>query len=125
MAKLTDSAPQYSFRPMQPGETRLIERRSQTGELINSYTIHRTDRPYVYDQCDAYNENMSEKDRARGVQWRVLPTGELKLEYSDESIRRNGEEAERRREAERQEYIRRLRYPVTAWHPQERSNETG
>lgn len=101
-----------TFRPMQPGETRLIERRNNAGEIVNSYTIHRTDRPYVYDQCDAYNENLSEKDRARGLQYRVLPTGELKLEYSEESVRRNGEDMERCREAERQEYIRRLRYPV-------------
>lgn len=63
-------------------------------------------------RCERNNATMSDEARRRGLQWRVLPTGELKLEYSDESIRRNGEEMERRREAERQEYIRRLSRPV-------------
>lgn len=62
--------------PMQPGEQRIIHARDKPGgEIIKTIVIKRTDRPYVQDLCDAYNEANTNPE----IEWFVAENGELKL----------------------------------------------
>lgn len=52
----------------------------QTGaDTGRFYKLHRTNRDYVFDICDAYNDGMTDSAKERGLRWRVTGTGELKL----------------------------------------------
>lgn len=62
--------------PMKPGDTKtIVAKDPKTGEVVRTYTLVRTERPYVYDLCDAYNGSRTKAD----VEWYVTHTGELKL----------------------------------------------
>jgi hypothetical protein len=90
-----------------PGETRIIEAKDKSGNLVKTYTIYRTNREYVHDLCDAYNAGMDPSARQRGLEWFVAPSGELKLGDSAEWSRGNRKRNEQRLETERARYLRR------------------
>lgn len=93
---------------LRPGESRSYTAKDKkTGEEARQFTVHRTDRPYVFDLCDAYNASLKPEARERGLQWRVLPNGELKLEFSDEAARKITKQIEIDLETERSKWIRR------------------
>lgn len=86
----------------QPGESRTVS--TKDGKIV---FIHRTDRPYVEDLCDAYNDAMAEDARQRGLRWQIAHNGELRLGFPDEVTRANTKRIERDRETERSRFIRR------------------
>jgi hypothetical protein len=45
-------------------------------------TVHRTDRPYVFDLCETYNREMGDEARSRGKEWFVTKDGTLMLGYT-------------------------------------------
>jgi hypothetical protein len=83
---------------MQPGESRTFHRKDGS-----AFTIHRTDRPYVHDLCDAYNAARSNL----ALLW-VVEGGELRLLEDWQAMAKRTEQIARRRERERQEWKRRM-----------------
>lgn len=75
--------------PMKVGETKTITVRAKDGEIIKTYTLTRTSRPYVHDLCDAYSDALTDHT----LRWVVTPGGELKLthdlDWSLDSLRRD------------------------------------
>jgi hypothetical protein len=57
---------------MIPGETRFIECRDSKGMVFRSYVITRTDRPFVYDLSDAYNDSPTEAMRENNLRYFVV-----------------------------------------------------
>lgn len=89
--------------PMKPGDVRTIQPKDpKTGEITKTFTLHRTDRPYVYDLCDAYNDARTRFD----IIWIVAANGELKLVDDLDWQRSRTEEISKRHERERQECSR-------------------
>lgn len=89
-----------------PGGVRILTARDKSGNVIKTYTLYRTNRPYVEDLADAYNAGIDATAKANGAQWFVTETGELKLGYTDRSIHENRKRAESARETERARYLR-------------------
>ena len=62
-----------SGRRMQIGDRKtLVARDKDTKEVIRTYTLIRTPRPYVFDLCDAYNDG-------RPGPWQVDHAGNLRI----------------------------------------------
>lgn len=91
--------------PMKPGDVRIVEVKDGHGSIIKTITIHRTNRPYAEDLCEAYNAAMSQGARDRGLEYRVL-NGEVKLGYSYEFSAAHTKHLERQAESERQQWLR-------------------
>lgn len=89
-----------------PGETRTIHAKDRSGNIVKTITVHRTEREYVFDLCDAYNAARSEDARQRGLEWYVAPNGELKLGDNAAWSKRNAERIESRNETERARHNR-------------------
>lgn len=92
--------------PMKPGDTRTIHANDKDGTVIKTITIHRTERLYAEDLCDAYNVAMSDDARRRGLAWYVTSAGEVKLGDSEDFTRWKTERSAQRRERERQDWKR-------------------
>lgn len=106
MGKLTEGLSSGGGGDLPPGMTRMVEAKDKSGNILKTLTVYRTDRDYVYDLADAYNAGMDASARQRGAQWQVGHNGELKLGYSDESMRENRRQNMSRMETERARYIR-------------------
>jgi len=90
-----------------PGETRTWHARDKdTKEIVKTFTLLRTQRDYVYDLCDAYNNARTQDAIDRGVEWFVAPNGELRIGTSDDWSRKNHREAASRMETERARHNR-------------------
>lgn len=74
--------------------------------------FERTGRPYVYDLCDHYNRNRSERAKRLGMEWFVMPSGELKFATTQERLDADLEADKARKEAERQQWKHRRQYPA-------------
>lgn len=89
--------------PMQPGDVHTIHAKDpKTGEIIKTFTLQRTARPYVYDLCDAYNAERSDAVIRNGGEWYVTPHGELKLGDSSHWTSRRTRELDAQAERDRQ-----------------------
>ena len=76
MGRLNDGAAPY--RAMSIGETRNLHNRDKTTkEIISTYTLTRTARPYVDDLCSAYNAGID--TYGDDPRWYVAQNGELKI----------------------------------------------
>lgn len=91
---------------LKPGETRTIQAKDKSGNVIKTITVFRTERDYVFDLCDAYNKARTKDAEDRGVEWYVAPNGELRIGTSDDWSRRNKRAAESRNETERARHNR-------------------
>ena len=79
MAKLIDSAG-GGGGDLNPGEVRtILAKDRETKETVKTITLHRTNRPYVFDLRDAYNDARTREALARGVEWYVNRAGDLKI----------------------------------------------
>lgn len=88
--------------PMKPGDVRTIVD-PKSGKVI---TLHRTERPYVEDLCDAYNEAMSVEAKRRGLGWHVDDGGQLKLADKASFSARQTKSLARKEEYDRQQWKR-------------------
>lgn len=88
--------------PMEPGDVRIVEVKDRNGQVTKTITIHRTDRAYVYDLCDAYNAARTRQD----IEWYVSAAGELKLGEPGDWTRNHTDHLARKAERDRQEWIR-------------------
>lgn len=114
MAKLTEtSGGRAPFANMAIGETRMHRTVNEKLGIDRPITLTRTDRDFVFDLCDAYNNSMEESARRRGMQWIVLPTGDLKLDFSVDASRQVTQRIENRKETERAAFIRHQLNPPT------------
>lgn len=110
--------------PMRPGDTRTIHAKDKaTGEIIKTITVHRTNRPYVEDLCDAYNAAMDEGAKRRGLAWYVTNAGELKLGDHEAFTRWNTKRMKAEAERQRQEWIRNQSRPLDTVSPTDESRE--
>lgn len=98
MGKLTDD--KSPKRELRPGD---VFTWSAGGK---DFTLHRTERDYVFDLCDAYNAARPQDVIDRGVEWYVAPNGELRIGTTDEWTRKNLKRAESRLETERARHNR-------------------
>ena len=90
--------------PMKPGDVRHLHARDKkTGEITKTYTLHRTDREYVHDLCDAYNAGLDRAD----VEWAVTDNGELKLHNKPDTLAAEYALNARRQGRDRDEWMRR------------------
>jgi hypothetical protein len=64
---------------LQPGETRVILAKAKDGTVLKTIVLHRTNRPYVMDLCDAYNDARTVEALRRGVEWYVNAAGALRI----------------------------------------------
>lgn len=87
------------------GETRTVFAKDKGGEIIKTIHVTRTNREYVYDLADAYNRAMPDVQRRMGLEWFVLPSGELKLGEARGYSEHRTRELEREREQERRRWI--------------------
>ncbi len=106
MGKLTEGLSSGGGGDLPPGGTRMIDVKDKSGNILKTLTLYRTDRDYVYDLADAYNAGMDKTAKDRGAQWQVGHSGELKLGYSDESMRENRRQCMSRMETGRARHIR-------------------
>lgn len=81
---------------MKPGDTRTWSTESKT------YTLTRTDRPYAYDLCDAYNKARTRDD----LEFYVDPNGNVKMGTPEAFTKRHTEAIQRRHEQERDQWKR-------------------
>lgn len=96
---------------MQVGEERIYTATDKEGRVLKEIKIVRTDRPYVYDLCDAYNQAISPDAEARGLSYEVV-NGEVKIGFSQAFSKKLTKELEAKMERERRDYIHRQRYPM-------------
>lgn len=92
-------------RDLAVGETRTVFAKDKNGEIIKTFHITRTNRAYAYDLADAYNAAMPDQQRRMGLEWFVLPSGELKLGEAQGYSEHKTRELEREREQERRRWI--------------------
>lgn len=85
---------------LRPGETRTILAKDKQGNVLKTIVVHRTERDYVHDLCDAYNSARDSDAVERGVEWFVAPNGELKIGISDDWTRKNLKQIEQRKRNE-------------------------
>lgn len=105
MGRLSDAQHNESGT-LKPGETRTILAKDKSGNVIKEIVVHRTEREYVYDLCDAYNEARSNDAKERGAEWYVAPNGELKLGDSSAWSKARHRQIESRNETERARFNR-------------------
>lgn len=89
---------------VEPGDVRAVVAKDKNGTIVKTLTIHRTERPYAYDLCDAYNEAISPAARERGLAYYVTDSGEVKLGDSVQFSRWNTEAIDHRHERERRQW---------------------
>lgn len=98
---------------MRPGEKKTwTVKDKDTGAVVRTVNLTRSNRPYVYDLCDAYNDSMAADAVARGCRWEVMPNGELKLGYPQSFTDENTTKLKAEAERERQQYNHRQAYPM-------------
>ena len=57
---------------LRKGNFQTMTRRTEDGKgVLLTYTLTRTDRPYIYDLCDAYNEARTPEEIDRGYSWYI------------------------------------------------------
>lgn len=80
--RINDAAGQRQREtPLRYGEMRTFSARDRNGDVLKTITVCRTDRPYIYDLCDAYNEARDASSIDRGLEWYIGANGELKLGF--------------------------------------------
>lgn len=89
--------------PLRPGDVRIIHAKDKNGNIIKTYTLRRTERPYVEDLCDAYNEGLGHD----GPRWFVAENGELRMGFPQEFSVALTKELERKAEGERRRWVSR------------------
>ena len=102
----TDTASMGS-RSLNVGETRQINVKDKDGDLIETITLHRTARPYVWDLADAYNSMKNGQDDRV---WIVGDDKNLKLQ-SVQAPKVLTEAMEADQEVGRQKWLHRHRHP--------------
>jgi hypothetical protein len=111
MAKLTDGT-EAKAGDLKPGETRTWHARDKdTKEIIKTFVLTRTERDYVYDLCDAYNDARTQDAIERGVEW-FVHNGELRIGTSDAWSRANHKRIEQQKQTETTIALRRQFNPV-------------
>jgi hypothetical protein len=88
-----------------PGDTRIIDVKDKSGNVIKTITVYRTEREYIYDLCDAYNASRSAHAKGQGIEC-YAAGGSLHIGHSFESMRANARRIESRNETERARFIR-------------------
>lgn len=91
---------------LRPGETRTILAKDRQGNILKTMTLVRTERDYVHDLCDCYNNHRTQDAIDRGVEWFVAPNGELRIGTADDWSRKNHRQIESRNETERARHNR-------------------
>ena len=91
---------------LKPGETRAFEAKDTSGNVLKVITVRRTERDYVFDLCDAYNDARTQEAKDRGVEWFVAPNGELRIGDGNAWSRANLKRIESRNETERARHNR-------------------
>lgn len=99
--RLNDT-PESGRGPMSPGDVRIVHVKDGQGQIVNTLTIHRTNRPYAYDLVDAYNAARLRHD----VEWFVNASGDPQLGDAVGFNEQNTKRLERKAERERQEWLR-------------------
>lgn len=108
MAKLTETVARNE--PALEGEVRIYHAKSkQTGEVVKTIEVARTNRPYVYDLCDAYNRNLPDSMVDAGKAWFVDGSGNLQIGRDLAAIEADVRRQQDRDEAERKRHARNLR----------------
>jgi hypothetical protein len=105
MGKLTEGIVGSGSRDLAPGDTRTIDVKDKSGNVIKTITVFRTERDYVYDLCDAYNDARTRDAKERGIEWFVA-NGTLAIGHSFEAMKANARATERRNETERARFVR-------------------
>ena len=95
-----------SNRTLRVGESRVVNIKDKAGVIVDTLTIVRTERPYAFDLCDAYNTKLTNNN----VKWVVGHDGNPHLEFIQCPVER-GRELARKAEAERQKWLHRHRNP--------------
>jgi hypothetical protein len=92
---------------LRPGDTLIIEAKDKTtGQVLKTIRVHRTERDYVHDLCDAYNDARTPEAIDRGLEWIVTAAGELKLSDDPEWSRKHRRQIAARTETERSRHNR-------------------
>lgn len=103
---LDTGLPSTGGRDLKPGETRTFPAKDKQGNVVKTITVLRTDRNYVFDLCDAYNQARTREAEDRGVEWFVAANGELRIGTADAWSRANFKQIESRKETERARHNR-------------------
>lgn len=111
--RLDDSEAPASTKPMMPGEVRTFNGFDRSGQIVKTVEVRRTNRPYVYDLCDAYNKAMRSDAKRTGARYEVNHAGELQLTFPRKFSEDLTLELDANRERERRDWQHRQRYPVT------------
>ena len=106
MTNPLDTALPSQGRDLRPGETRMIQAKDKSGNIIKTIEVVRTERDYAFDLCDAYNAARTTEAKDRGVEWFVAPNGELRIGDSTGWSRENLKQTESRNETERARHNR-------------------
>lgn len=91
------------------GDNQVFHARNESKEIIKTFTLRRTERPYVHDLADAYNDAMPDQQRNMGIVWYVTPAGELKIGEDSRYCVHQSKVLEHNREQERQRWLRNYR----------------
>lgn len=94
------------------GDTLTVNLYDEHKNVTGHITIHRTGRPYAYDLADAYNAVLSDGSRQRGVEWTVLPNGELHLGVSEAFTTAHTKQLAAEAERDRLQFNHRQRHPM-------------
>ena len=100
MTKLRDKPAAAHNGTMSAGDVRTIfdEKSGRT------WTLTRTRRAYAYDLADAYNDQLGEDQKARGMRWIVsgiVGNEQVKLVTLDEAVTKSVEDLKARSERDR------------------------
>jgi len=105
MGRLSDDTASSGGK-MRIGEQRtLTARDKETREIIKTYTLTRTDREYIYDLCDAYNDGRTEDQKHSGIEWFITSTKALALGFCQPWADYHTNQMKRAAEGERQRWI--------------------
>lgn len=100
MGMLNAASPEGGASVARIGDVRTLTARDRDGSVTKTFTLHRTNRPYVEDLCDAYNVGRDHEE----LRWVVTPGGELKLTHDLAWSRGNLKASKQSIEFERREF---------------------
>ena len=101
MGRLNEGSP--SAAPaLKPDDIKHIQVKDKDGSVLKTLTLKRTDREYVHDLCDAYNDASTLRDH----EWFVTANGELKLGDKPGFSQALARETADRNERERRRWVR-------------------
>lgn len=106
-ARRTEAQESYS-QPI--NGVRTVFAKDKDGTVIKTINIRRSHQPYAQDLADAYNDQLSDRAKEMGLQWFVMPSGEVKLGERLGYSEAHTKDLERAAEQQRQRWLHRHRY---------------